>query len=295
MTVTRSTKQAWECQIPFRKGGLIMQTSRQSCFISTICVAILAVVSIAAAQSPNPHQELALGRQALAQGKYDEAIQHFENINSVVQMNVILELDLAGAFAQKYLAGVDDADNEKVADKAIDYYQRVIEGDTSITASESAEKGIAFLDAHMNKFDEAKEHYDKAKKLNPEDPEPFYFTAVIDWTLSNQFRQQERTKLKLKPEDSLAAEHHEVCQAVKDKNASNLAEALENLNKALDLDPKYEDAINYMNLIYIERADVECDDPGARKSDLKAADEWAQKLIVVKRTKAAHPQKDGDQ
>jgi tetratricopeptide (TPR) repeat protein len=255
------------------------------------------LVSVAVAQgngqnagnAQNAQQEIQLGKQALTQGKYDEAIQHFDNANNLVANNPFIQLDLANALAQKYVPGVDNADNQRVADQAISYYERVLEG-SSRTASESAQKGIAFLNAQMNKFDESKDYYSKAKKLNPQDPEPYYLTAVIDWTLSNQFRQQERTRLKLKPEDSLAAKDHETCLVVKGKNASNLADALDNLNKALEIDPDYVDAMTYMSLVYRERADVECDEPATRKADLLAADGWDKKALLAKQKKAHQSQ-----
>jgi tetratricopeptide (TPR) repeat protein len=248
------------------------------------CTAIL--VSAAAAQSTSAVQEIQLGKQALAQGKYDQAIQHFENANSMIPPNAILQLDLATSFAQKYVPGVDNADNTRVADQAISYYQRVIDADTSRISSVKAAKGIAFLYAQMNKFDESKDYYGRAKRFNPQDPEPSYLIAVIDWTLASQFRQQERAKLKLKPEDSLAAKNHDVCLVVKDKNWSNLAEAIDNLNKALELQPIYPDALTYMNLVYLERADIQCDDPISRKADLAAANDWAKKALLAKQTKA---------
>lgn len=270
-----------------------MHRHRRLCFLSAICVVVLA--SVAVAQS-TAAQELQLGKQALSQGKFDEAIQHFENANSMVPMpNPFIQLDLATAFAQKYVPGVDKADNVRFADQAINYYQRVLDINTALTGSITAAKGIALLKAQMNQFDEAKDYYGKAKQLNPRDPEPYYLTAVIDWTLASQFRQQERAKLKLKPEDSLAAKNHDVCLVVKEKNASNLSEAIDNLNKALELQPIYPDAMTYMNLVYLERADIQCDDPASRKADLKAADDWAKKALLAKQTKAPPKKKEEEE
>ena len=47
---------------------------------------------------------------------------------------------------------------------------------------------------------------------------------------------------------------------VRGKNWSNVEDGIEKLNKALELEPKYQEAVTGMNLIYLERADVECDD-----------------------------------
>jgi hypothetical protein len=42
----------------------------------------------------------------------------------------------------------------------------------------------------------------------------------------------------------------------------------------------------YMNLMYREKADVECDDLAARAADLKTADEWVDKTMATKKAKA---------
>jgi hypothetical protein len=42
----------------------------------------------------------------------------------------------------------------------------------------------------------------------------------------------------------------------------------------------------YLNLMYRERADIQCDDPAAREADLKLADEMVAKTMEVKKMKA---------
>src|SRR5580700_7967710 len=140
-----------------------MHRHRLTCFLSTICAVIIVSAAVAQTNGQTAQQEIQLGKQLLNQGKYDEAIQHFDNANSLVENNPIIQLALADALAQKYVPGLDNADNERVADQALSYYERVLEGNSRI-ASESAEKGMAFLNAEMNKFDESKDFYAKAKK-----------------------------------------------------------------------------------------------------------------------------------
>jgi hypothetical protein len=42
----------------------------------------------------------------------------------------------------------------------------------------------------------------------------------------------------------------------------------------------------YMNLMYRERADVQCDDAAARAADLKEADGWVDRTMATKKAKA---------
>jgi len=63
-------------------------------------------------------------------------------------------------------------------------------------------------------------------------------------------------------------------------------EGIDNLTKALQLRPDYDDAMAYLNLMYRERADIQCTDPAARSADLKTADEWVDKTMATKKAKA---------
>jgi tetratricopeptide (TPR) repeat protein len=254
-------------------------------------IACFGILASGGAAQTNAFQEMQQGRQALTQGKYDEAIEHFEKVTQMNPAVLNADLYLGAAYQQKYVPGLDKEDNVALATKAIQYYQTVLDRDRLSTLSLTAAKGIALLYAQMNKFDEARDYYGQVEKLAPKDPEPYYYIAVIDWTLVSQSRKQARTKLGLKPTEFLADKDHKVCMAVREKTWSNLDDGIENLNKALALNPNYEEAITYMNLTYIERADVECDDPGARKSDLKTAAEWTQKLQSVRTAKATQPKK----
>ena len=73
---------------------------------------------------------------------------------------------------------------------------------------------------------------------------------------------------------------------VLDKRTEVIQEGIENLNKAIQLRPDYDDAMAYLNLMYREKADVECDDLNARQEDLKTADHWVDQTLSTKKAKA---------
>jgi len=246
--------------------------------------------SSAGAQSTSG-TELALGVQAYEHARYEEAIQHFEKAIAQDPSDVHAHLYLATACAQQYIPGVEDEDNVKFAERAIEQYKQVIDlHPTGTNPLENnllnAVKGIAYLDLQMKRFDEAKGYYRRATELGPDDPEPYYSIGVIDWTLTYQLRQEERAKLNLKPGASLPAKDRKVCAELREKNWANIADGIENLNKALQLRPDYDDAMAYMNLMYRERADVQCEEPVAREADLKTAADWVDKTLACKKAKA---------
>ena len=222
--------------------------------------------------------------QAYKNTKYEQAIDHFQQAVADDPSLINARLYLATAFAQQYIPGADTPDNNKFAEQAIDQYKIVLQADPK---NINSIKGIAYLYLQMKKFDLAKEFYKKASDADPNDPEPYYSIAVIDWTQTYIPRQEERVKIAgIKPEDSLAAKDKKACARVKEKNEKNVQEGIDNLNEALKLRPDYDDAMAYMNLMYRERADIQCDDPSARAADLKTADEWVDKTMATKKAKA---------
>jgi len=227
--------------------------------------------------------QLNKGVQAYKGAKYEEAINHFQDAVSLDPTLINAKLYLATAYAQQYIPGADTPDNNKFALEAIKQYEEVLQRDPK---SVNSVKGIAYLYLQMKQFDKAKEYYRKATELDPNDPEPYYSIGVIDWTQTYQPRMEARAKLGMKPDDSLPAKDKKVCQQVKDNNSANIQEGLDVLKKALDLRTDYDDAMAYMNLMYRERADVECDDPAARAADLKEADSWVDKTMATKKAKA---------
>ena len=221
------------------------------------------------------------GVQAYKNAKYEEAIDKFQNAVALDPSLINARLYLATAYAQQYIPGADAPDNNKMAEQAIEQYKEVLKRDPS---NINSVKGIAYLYLQMKKFDDAKDYYRKAVTADPNDPEPYYSVGVIDWTESYQPRMEERAKLGLKPEEPL--KDKKVCNMLKEKNSANIQDGIDNLDKAIKLRPDYDDAMAYMNLMYRERADIQCDDPAARAADLKTADEWVDKTMATKKAKA---------
>src|SRR5207253_7113260 len=116
------------------------------------------------------------------------------------------------------------------------------------------------------------------------DPEEYYSVGVIDWTVAYQADQKERAELGMKPTDVM--KDKKSCGRLKSANESVVKEGIDSLNKALELRPDYDDAMAYMNLLYRQKADLECTDPAARAADLKTADDWVDKTMAIKKLKA---------
>ncbi len=248
-----------------------------------VLAAVVMLLAATGCDKLKARDHLNKGVQAYKNAKYEAAIDQFQQAVALDPSLINARLYLATAFAQQYIPGADTPDNNRMGEQAIDQYKQVLDKDPR---NINSIKGIAYLYLQMKKFDLAKEFYKKASSADPNDPEPYYSVAVIDWTQTYQPRQEERAKLGMKPDDSLPAKDKKVCAQIREKNTANVQEGIDNLNKALQLRPDYDDAMAYMNLMYRERADIQCDDPAARQDDLKRADEWVDKTMATKKAKA---------
>jgi tetratricopeptide (TPR) repeat protein len=249
--------------------------------VLTLAAVALVILSAAGCNKLKARDQLNKGVQSYKNAKYEEAIDHFQNAVALDPTLINARLYLATAFAQQYIPGADSPDNNKNAEQAIEQYKEVLKRDPK---NVNSVKGIAYLYLQMKRFEDAKQYYRKATELDPNDPEPYYSVAVIDWTQSYQPRMEERAKLGLKPEEPL--KDKKVCASLRDKNGQYIQDGIDQLNKALQLRPDYDDAMAYMNLLYREKGDLECTDPAARAADMKTADEWVDKTMATKKAKA---------
>jgi hypothetical protein len=80
---------------------------------------------------------------------------------------------------------------------------------------------------------------------------------------------------------------------MRDKYGKMIDDGMADLQKAIDIDKQYDDAMSYMNLLLRKKADIE-DTPDEAKADVAKATEWADKSLEVKKNKAAQPQKKAE-
>ena len=228
--------------------------------------------------------QLNKGVQAYKAARYEAAIEHFKNAVDLDPKLVNARLYLATAYANQVIPNVDTPENVQMAQQAIDEFQKVLDQGPSQEAKINSMKGIASLYFNTKKLDQAREWHLKVLQVDPNDPETYYSIAVIDWTKAYTPRMAERAKLGLKPTEPL--KDKKTCEALRDKNQSVVQEGIDDLTKAIDLRPDYDDAMAYLNLMYRERADIQCDNPDAQQADLKTADEWVTKTMDTKKAKA---------
>jgi len=208
--------------------------------------------------------------------------------------NVNGRLYLATAYMSQYIPGAESPENLQLAKQAKEEFSKVLEthpNDTTALASLASlcyqqAQGMPDLDAKIKKLDEAKEWYLKLIDADPQSKEAFYSLAVIDWVKWYAAWMKSRADLGMKPEESGPLKDKKVKAELKEKYSAVIEDGIKNLDQALKIDPNYDDAMAYMNLLIRERADLD-DSADQYKKDVEVADNWVQKALDTKKQKAA--------
>src|SRR5258708_1286519 len=89
----------------------------------------------------------------------------------------------------------------------------------------------------------------------------------------------------MKPEDPGPFKDKKIREEYKIKYRPMLDEGVANMQKALDIDKEYDEAMAYLNLLIRYRADLD-DTTEEYKKDIEEADNWVQKALATKKIKA---------
>jgi Tfp pilus assembly protein PilF len=88
----------------------------------------------------------------------------------------------------------------------------------------------------------------------------------------------------MRPDDPGPIKDKKVREALRATNLPIVEEGIQNLQKALSIDPQYDDAMAYMNLLHRERADL-ADNAEEYKKEIAEADSWVDKTLATKKAK----------
>jgi tetratricopeptide (TPR) repeat protein len=251
-------------------------------FLALVGAATLLLVG-AGCQKLRARDNLNKGVQAYRSARYGEAVEFFKQAVAIDPAYTNARLYLATAYMSQYIPGADSPENVQMANAAHDEFMKVIELDPR---NSIAIASIASLFFNQKKFDEAREWHQKLIAVDPKAKESYYTLGVIAWTRSFQKRMEARAKLGMKPEDPGPLKDKKVREAVRSEILPMIEDGIKNLDKALELDKEYDDAMAYLNLLHRDRADV-AETKEEYEKDTDAADRWVEKTLETKKIKAA--------
>jgi tetratricopeptide (TPR) repeat protein len=264
--------------------------NRSARLVAVFAVAA-ALLSATGCQMLKARDQLNKGVQAYKSANYEQAIDHFRNAVRLDPQLKVAKLYLATAYTSQYVPGVETKENIAMAEQAIEQYKAVLAEDTQNVTSL---KGIAYLYMQMKKFDEAREYYKKSIAADPNDPDVYYSIGVLDWTAVYKDTADRKSKEGLKIDDEMKGKRDtKLCADIKAANEARADEGLSMLQNAMQKRQDYDDAMVYVNLLYLRKADMECSDPEVRAQDKKMSEEWSNKAMDARKRKQEAAAKKG--
>jgi tetratricopeptide (TPR) repeat protein len=237
------------------------------------------------------------GVGAFKSGQYDAAIEDFKQAKDLDPSLMNARLYLATAYASQYIPGAPSDQNTRLGEQAVAEFKDVLSIDPNNLSAVDGIGSIIFQMAGQpydpKKFEESKTYHQKHIELKPNDPEPYYWIGVIDWTLAfranNEIRAEynkNNIKKQVKDTDPLPAS---VRADYTTKYGPMVDEGIADLQKAIELRPDYDDAMAYLNLLYRRKADM-VESADERDNLLKQADDLVDKVKEIKQKRAEQPQ-----
>src|SRR5580693_8808107 len=237
------------------------------------------------------------GVAAFKNGQSDLAIEDFKQAKEADPDLMNARLYLATAYASLYIPGAPSAENLARGQQAVAEFKEVLDKDPNNLSAIDGIGSILFQMAGQpfdpKKFEESKSYHQRHIQLKPDDPEPYYWIGVIDWTLAFRANGEMRleynknnVKKQVRDDDPLPGD---VRAEYASKYGPLVDEGVTDLQKAISLRPDYDDAMAYLNLLYRRKADL-VETPDERASLLKQADDLVDKVKEIKQKRADQPQ-----
>ncbi len=255
-------------------------------------VSVTLLASLTGCKQLEARDQLNKGVEAYKAAKYEAAIDHFQRAVSLDPNYPMTRVYLATAYAQQVVPDLKTPKNEKIAQTAIDQFNQVLEKNPNDVTSLAQ---IANLYMDLDEFNKAKEWNQKVLAADPKNSQAAYTIGVIDW------RQAYKNSIGVLKGANLtdngkgnAKLPKQYCETLKQENQDIVNNGIEYLQKALDINPNYDDAMSYMNLMYRQKANLACGDTKERLADVQTADNWAAKQLATRRANELNQNKGNE-
>ena len=264
-----------------------------------LAVVVASLTAGAGCDKLRARDKLNKGVQAYKAGQTDLAIEDFKTAKDLDPGLTNARLYLATAYSAQYIPGAPSPENVRNGQQAAQEFKDILAAD-SANPNLSAIDGLGSVLYNMaggppfdpKMMEESKSYHQKHISLKPDDPEPYYWVGVIDWSLAfrgNREMREDYNKTAKKSISDTDPMPPALAAQFQQKYGTVVDEGIASLQKAIQLREDYDDAMAYLNLMYRQKADMETT-PAAHDADIKSAEDLVDKVKAIKQKKMEAPQ-----
>ncbi|MFZ3214665.1 MAG: hypothetical protein WA192_01255 [Candidatus Acidiferrales bacterium] len=272
-----------------------MQRKPHTLFL--LAVVVVSLAAGAGCDKLRARDKLNKGVQAYKSGQTDLAIEDFKQAKDLDPGLTNARVYLATAYSAQYIPGAPSPENIRNGQQAAQEFEEILASDPNNLSAIDGVGSILYNMAGGPPFDpkmmeESKTYHERHIALKPDDPEPYYWVGVIDWSLAfrgNRDMREDYNKTAKKSIKDTDPMPPALATEFQQKYGATVEEGITNLQKAIQLREDYDDAMAYLNLLYRQKADMETT-AEARDADTKMADDLVDKVKAIKQKKMETPQ-----
>jgi tetratricopeptide (TPR) repeat protein len=254
---------------------------------------VVAAVGASGCTKLRARDQLNKGVANFRDGHYDAAIENFKQSKDLDPDLLNARIYLATAYAAQYIPGAPSDENVRVGEQAVTNFQDVLSHDANNISAIDGLGSIIFQMAgtpfQPERYMESKKYHQKHVSLSPNDADPYYWVGVINWTLARRANDElrsaynvENRKKQIKDPDPLP---DKLRAQFTEQQGALIDEAMQMLDKAVQIRPEYADAIAYKSLVLRMKADMAS--ANERAALEKQADDLLEQVKSIKSKEAA--------
>jgi tetratricopeptide (TPR) repeat protein len=268
---------------------------------AAVCAAAICIaLTTSGCEKLKARDHLNQGVNAFKTGNYSQAADEFHLAIDADPTFGVARLYLATALEQQWVPGTETPQNKKFYDAAMQEFNTVLANSPDQADRLLATQSLASLyyqagnnakgDEQADLLAKAEDWNKKVIALDPKNKEAYYTLGVIYWdefvTPDRELRNADGMKLEDKAPLKPDAKGKTAKADLKAKYYGLLTQGLEDEKKALEIDPNYEEAMDYMELLTLYRADLD-DTKDQYDADARDANNWMDKALETKKANAA--------
>lgn len=225
--------------------------------------------------------------------KYSDAIEHFTKAVELDPSDPVNRSYLATSYFAQWIPGAESPQNKEFAARAREEFKKVLDQDPKDLNALQYLSSMAYSEAQplpqdqkLAKYDEAADWNRKVIEVDPNNKQAYYFLGVIAYYKWHPALMLAELDQHMKPDDPGPFKDKKVKDQLKSQYAASLDQGIQDLQKALDIDKDYADAMAFQQLLIRERAYLD-EDRAAYDKDVEKATELLNKAIETKKANAA--------
>lgn len=265
--------------------------------IAAIGLTAALAVFVSGCNKLKARDDLNKGVNSFSAGQYTAASDSFKEAIALDPDLPSARLYLATAYMMQYVPGSEAPENKRNANSALQEFQTALNSNLDHKNQMVAMQSLASLYLNMKDLQNAQAWYKKVIAADPQNKDAHYALGLIAWTQFVTPWREAIASQGLRPEDPgplkppAAAKgkkkeaEPDIKAELKAKYWQSLTDGIEEEKKALAIDPDYENAMTFMNLLTRYRAILD-DTKEQYDADMKTAEDWVQKSLETTKKKA---------